>query len=67
MILCSTVLPLICVLVFPYSWWRFLLTCTLCVLCTVPSVLYLGCNASERVYIYNTLKGILNKVFPKKS
>lgn len=66
-ILCSTVLPLICVLVFPYSWWRFLLTCTLCVLCTVPSVLYLGCNESERVYIYNALKSLLNKVFPKNN
>ena len=66
-IVCSTILPLICVLLLPYSWWRFLLTCTLCVLCTVPSILFLGCNASERVYIFNALKAFLHKMFPGKS
>lgn len=64
-IICSSILPIISVLVFPYSWWRFFLTCTLCVCCTVPSILYLGCNASERVYIYNAARSFINRVFPK--
>ena len=64
-IVCSTILPLISVLAFPYGWWRFLLTCTLCVCCTVPSILYLGCNESERKYIYNAVKNFLHKFFPR--
>ena len=60
-IVCSTVLPLLCVLFLPYGWWRFLLTGTLCVACTVPSVLYLGCSASERVYIYDAIGNFLRK------
>lgn len=64
-IVCSTILPLISVLIFPYGWWRFLLTCTLCVCCTVPSILYLGCNESERKYIYNAVKNFLHKFFPR--
>ncbi len=64
-IVCSIILPLISVLVFPYGWWRFFLTCSLCVLCTVPSILYLGCSPSERVFIYNALKKYLQKFFPK--
>ena len=66
-IVCSTIVPLICVLVLPYSWWRFLLTCTLCVCCTLPSILYLGCNASERAYIFNAVKGFLHRFFPAKT
>ena len=64
-IVCSVILPLICVLVFPYSWWRFFLTCTLCVLCTVPSILFLGCSESERKYIYNAARSFLHKFFPR--
>lgn len=66
-IVCSTILPLVSVLALPYGWWRFLLTCTLCVCCTVPSILFLGCNASEREYIFNALKAFLHKMFPGKS
>ena len=60
-IVCSTILPLLSVLFLPYGWWRFLLTGTLCVACTVPSVLYLGCSASERVYIYDAIGNFLRK------
>ena len=63
-IVCSSIIPIICVLVFPYGWWRFFLTCTLCVCCTIPSILYLGCNASERVYIYNAVRKFLARLFP---
>ena len=66
-IICSAILPLISVLVFPYGWWRFFLTCTLCVCCTVPSILYLGCNKSERTYIYNAIKKYFQKIFTKAS
>ena len=55
-IVCSTILPLISILVLPYGWIRFLITGSLCVLCTVPSILFLGCSQSERFYIFNIIK-----------
>lgn len=61
-VVCSTVLPLISTLTLPYGWPRFLLTGTLCVLSTVPSILYIGCNESERRFIFNALKSRLPKI-----
>ena len=58
-IVCSTVLPLLSVLLLPYGWPRFLVTGTLCVLSTVPAILYIGCNESERKFILNAVKSRL--------
>lgn len=55
-IVCSTVFPLLSVIFLPYGWVRFLITGTLCVLFTVPSILYLGCSESERAFIINVIK-----------
>ena len=55
-VVCSSIVPLLSVLFLPYGWWRFLITGTLCVLFTVPSVLYIGCSKSEREYIFNIVK-----------
>ena len=65
-IVASTVIPLLSVLFLPYGWWRFLITGTLCVLCTVPSVLYLGCSKSEREFIINMIKSKLPFLFREK-
>jgi len=65
-VLCSIILPLLSVLLLPYSWWRFLITCTLCVCCTVPSTLFLGCLPSEREYIYNIVRTKLPVIFNRR-
>lgn len=62
-ILCSAILPLLSVLLLPYGWWRFLITCALCAGCTVPSILFLGCLPSERAYIYNIIRTKLPVLF----
>ncbi len=63
-IICSSVIPFISILFLPDTWWRFLITGTLCVLCTVPAVLFVGCSNSERVYIVNVIKNYLSRFFP---
>lgn len=55
-IVCSTIIPLLSVLLLPYGWGRFLITGVLCVLFTIPSILYLGCSKSERRFILNTVR-----------
>ena len=65
-IICSTIIPLIAVLLLPYGWWRFLITGTLCVLCTVPSILFLGCSKGERAFIFNVVKNKMPFLFPGK-
>lgn len=62
-IVCSIILPLFSVLLLPYGWVRFLITGSLCVACTVPAILYLGCNASERVYILSAVRNFATKTF----
>lgn len=62
-IVCSTLVPLLSVLLLPYGWARFLITGTLCVAFTIPSVLFLGCNASERRYILTSARNFINKLF----
>ena len=61
---CSIILPLLSVLTLPYGWWRFLITGTLCVASTIPSILYLGCSESERQFIFSALKKFIRKFFP---
>lgn len=65
-ILCSIIFPLLSVLLLPYGWGRFLLTGTLCVLFTIPSILYLGCNPSERTYIISIVKNKVSALLAKK-
>ena len=65
-ILCSTIIPLLSVLLLPYGWWRFLITGTLCVLFTIPSILYVGCSASEREFIIGVVKNKISAFFPRK-
>ena len=62
-ILCSSIPPLASIFLLPYGWPRFLVTGTLCVLFTVPSILFLGCNASERLFILNAIR---KKLSPNK-
>ncbi len=62
-IVCSTIIPLLSVLLLPYGWARFLITGTLCVAFTVPSVLFLGCNESERRYILTAARNFIKKLF----
>ena len=62
-ILCSTIIPLLCVILLPYGWWRFFITGSLCVLFTVPSILYLGCSKSERTYIIKAFQTKVLSIF----
>ena len=62
-IVCSSVIPILSVILLPYGWIRFLITGTLCVAFTLPSILYLGCNVSERQYIFSAARGFIKKLF----
>lgn len=62
-IACSSVVPLVAVLLLPYGWWRFLIVGTLCVLCTIPAILYLGCSESERAFIFKIVRNKLPFLF----
>lgn len=62
-IVCSSIVPILSVILLPYGWVRFLITGTLCVAFTVPSVLFLGCNASERRYILSAARNFIKKLF----
>ena len=64
-IICSLIAPLFSVLLLPYGWWRFLITCTLCVLGTIPSILFLGCKKGEREYIYSFVKSKVQFLFAR--
>ena len=65
-VICSSIIPLAVSFLLPYGWVRFLLVGFLCVLFTVPSILYVGCNQSEREFIFNAAKKYANKLFPKR-
>lgn len=62
-IACSSVVPLVAVLLLPYGWWRFLIVGTLSVLCTIPAILYLGCSESERAFIFKIVRNKLPFLF----
>ena len=64
-IVCSTLLPALSIILLPYGWWRFLITCFLCVACTIPSVLYLGCSAAERQFIWNSFRSFITRTFSR--
>lgn len=55
-VLCSSIVPAISALTLPYGWWRFLITGSLCVLCSIPAIFFLGCTKTERDYIFKTIK-----------
>lgn len=60
-VVCSSILPTITVCMLPYGWWRFLITDILCVLCSTPTILYLGCTKAEREHIYNAAKRFVSR------
>lgn len=62
-IVCSSIVPILSVILLPYGWIRFLITGTLCVAFTLPSILFLGCNKSERLYILNAARNFMRKIF----
>ena len=66
-VICSTVIPLVVSFLLPYGWLRFLIVCSLCVLFFVPSILFIGCNQSERVFILNAVRQKINTVFSKSA
>lgn len=63
----STIIPLLSTLLLPYGWLRFLVTGTLCVLFTIPSILYLGCSESERNYIYTLVRGKVSAILNRNN
>jgi O-antigen/teichoic acid export membrane protein len=61
-IICSSLIPFLSVILLPYGWCRFLITGTLCVLFTIPSILYIGCSQSEREYIFSIVKNKISSL-----
>ena len=64
-ILASVILPGLSVIFLPYGWMRFLITGSLCVLTTVPAILYLGCLPQEREYILQNVKKYVNRILAR--
>lgn len=64
-VVCSSILPFLSSQLLSYGWIRFISTGCLCVLCTVPSILYIGCNANERAFIISSVKRFVSRCFAK--
>lgn len=64
-VLASVILPSLSVYFLPYGWMRFLITGTLCVLTTVPAILYLGCLPKEREYIIQNVKNFSSRLLSR--
>lgn len=61
---CASILPLLATLLLPYGWMRFLISGSLCVLCTVPSVLFIGCDRNERLFILAAARRFISRFKP---
>ena len=62
-IFCSASIPILAIILLPYGWWRFLITGALCVLFTIPSILFLGCSEAERGFIINIIRNKVSSFF----
>ena len=59
------VIPSIAYFYLDYGWGNFIITSFLCVLCSSLSILFLGCDSSERSLIFSQVQKLLKKVYKK--
>lgn len=62
--ICAAMLPYLLHHYMPVNFWCFLLSCFVCVICTAISILYVGCTAEERIFVYNKAHIVLQKIHP---
>ncbi len=57
----AALLPIVMSIYFTSNWWSFICSNLLCLICTIISVLYIGCNKMERSFIYDKSKIVITK------
>ena len=62
----ASVLPYLIIRRMEENFLNLIWTSLLCVICTAISVLYIGCNKEERIFVANKLQNIKNKIFKKQ-
>lgn len=61
----ASILPYIAIKETEEDFINLLWTSLLCVVCTMISVLYIGCNKNERAFVICKLQSIMNKIIKK--
>lgn len=61
----ASVLPYISYKFFDEGWLNFLVTSTLCIICSFVSIYYLGCAKQERILIVSKVSEACKKLFRK--
>ena len=62
----ASILPYLVIRETEENFLNLLWTSLLCAICTAISVLYIGCNKDERIFVSNRLQNIKNKIFKKQ-
>lgn len=62
----ASILPYIVIRETEENVLNLLWTSLLCAICTVVSVLYIGCSKNERTFVAHKLQGITNKIIKKQ-
>lgn len=62
----ASILPYIVIRETEENVLNLLWTSLLCAICTVVSVLYIGCSKNERAFVAHKLQGITNKIIKKQ-
>lgn len=62
---CGAIIPFFIACTNEESWTRFLIVIPTTLLTTILSILFIGCNKSERTYIHSYSKQIINKIYHK--
>lgn len=57
--------PLACHLLIADGWVNFLVTCMVCVISMSVSILYIGCNKEERIFLKSHVRKLLKKFIKK--
>lgn len=62
----ASILPYLAIRETEESFINLIWTSVLCVICTIVSILYIGCNKSERAFVVCKLQGITNKIVKRE-
>jgi O-antigen/teichoic acid export membrane protein len=65
--LCSYIIPYLVHQKMEYGWLRLISVCIVSVICTTPSILFLGCDKAERQALIRMILKTLRRVFPSSS
>lgn len=63
----SAVIPILIHLSLPYGWENFLVTTLVSVLSAVISIIYLGCDKTERQFVFSKIKQLFPKITCKNA